>query len=318
MEKVDKSKVLEFIKASKIPVGKKEIVASTGYRGDFAWCMKTLMQEYPQIKRTGNTRNVYYIWEEPETLTADQGDYSEMKNQEGYPDGTAGRAIANVMKSSGRYPMRQRFGEVWSTSNVNDDMEGLLVISAKEGMCICYNVYPSKKAFMKESSTFKWADDKGKHYISAMSPVNVQERKLGKKLFEISAAEKDCLKEFVRAALDISPVVETVGTIPIEVPVEKTVPDPKDKRMIEQLEARIDDLKARLDTTAVKNLELKEENNMLKASIAVPGAVTTVEYRTDPKEIELAVLKAKCEIYEKLIFSDSNVAVHIRKEFKQA
>lgn len=294
---IDTSSILEFIKSSKEPVSKKQILEATGYSGDYKYAMKQLKKEHEELTVTGSKGKAFYSWNPKKAL------YSEMKNPEGYPDGTAGMAIANVMKSSGRYPMRQRFGEVWSTSNVNDDMEGLLVISAKEGMCICYNVYPSKKAFMKESSTFKWVDNTGKHYISAMSPVNVQERKLGKKLFEIGAAEKDCLKEFVIAALDISPVTETVGTIPIEVPVEKIVPDPEDKRMIEQLEVRIYDLKERLNMADVRNVELEEENNKLKASIAVPEAVTKVEYRTDPKEIEMAVLKAKCEIYERLLFA---------------
>lgn len=298
---IDTSGILEFIKSSKEPVNKKQILEATGYKGDYKYAMKLLKEEHDEIQVTGTRGNAFYSWNPKKEL------YSEMKNSEGYPDGTAGKAIANVMRNSGKYPMRQHFGEVWSTSNVNDDMEGLLVISAKEGMCICYNVYPSKKGFMKESSTFKWVDNLGKHYVSTMSPVNVQERKLGKKLFEIGTAEKDCLKEFVMAALDISPVVETITQQPVEI--EKIVPDPKDKRMIEQLEIRVNNLKAKLDMTDARNFDLEEENNLLKASIAVPEAATKVEYRTDPKEIEMAVLMAKCEIYEKLVFGDSTTYI---------
>lgn len=289
MGKIDTSKIVEFIKNSKRPVTRKEIIEATGYDGDFKYAIKIIASEHEEFQKSGSTTNMVYSWNEKKPL------YSEMKNSEGYPDGTAGKAIANVMKCSGRYPMRQQFGEVWSTSNVSDDMEGLLVISAKEGVCICYNVYPQKKSFMKDQYVFKWHDNSGAHYICTLNPVNTQERKLGKKLYEIGTAEKNLLKEFVTAAIDVSPVVETVTT--------EIVPDPKDKRMIEQLETRIDDLKARLDTTAVKNVELKEENNLLKASIAVPEAVTKVEYRTDPKEIEMAVLRAKCEIYERLLFA---------------
>lgn len=294
---IDTNSILEFIKSSKEPVSRKQILEATGYSGDYKYAMKQLKKEHEEIVVTGGRGKAFYSWSPKKEL------YSEMKNPEGYPDGTAGKAIANVMRSSGKYPMRQHFGEVWSTSNVNDDMEGLLVISAKEGMCICYNVYPSKKGFMKDSCTFKWANNTGNHYIYAMSPVNVQERKLGKKLYEIGDAEKDTLKEFIKVALDIMPVIETVETVPLEV--EKIVPDPEDKKLIEKLEVRVYDLKARLDAADVRNLELKEENDKLKASIAVPEAVTKVEYRTDPKEIELAVLKAKCEIYERLVFKEA-------------
>lgn len=292
---IDTNSILEFIKSSKEPVSKKQIIDATGYSGDYMYAMKMLQKEHEELQVTTSKGKSFYSWNEKKAL------YSEMKNSEGYPDGTAGKAIANVMKCSGRYPMRQQFGEVWSTSNVSDDMEGLLVISAKEGVCICYNVYPQKKGFMKDQYVFKWHDNSGVHYICTLNPVNTQERKLGKKLYEIGTAEKNLLKEFVTAAIDVSPVVETVKTEPVE----RIVPDPEDKRTIEELETRIDDLKARLDMTAVRSFELEEENNKLKASIAVPEAVTKVEYRTDPKEIEMAVLRAKCEIYEKLLFPSS-------------
>ena len=291
MGKIDTSKIVEFIKNAKRPVSRKEIIEATGYDGDFKYAIKIIASEHEEFQKSGSTTNMVYSWNEKKAL------YSEMKNSEGYPDGTAGKAIANVMKCSGRYPMRQQFGEVWSTSNVSDDMEGLLVISAKEGVCICYNVYPQKKGFMKDQYVFKWHDNSGVHYICTLNPVNVQERKLSKKLYEIGTAEKNLLKEFVTAAIDVSPVVETVTT--------EIVPDPEDKRTIEELETRIGDLKARLDMTAARSFELEEENNKLKASIAVPEAVTKVEYRTDPKEIEMAVLRAKCEIYEKLLFPSS-------------
>lgn len=282
MAKIDTSKIVEFIKNSKRPVTRKEIIEATGYDGDFKYAIKIIASEHEEFQKSGSTTNMVYSWNEKKPL------YSEMKNSEGYPDGTAGKAIANVMKCSGRYPMRQQFGEVWSTSNVSDDMEGLLVISAKEGICICYNVYPQKKGFMKDQYVFKWHDNSGAHYICTLNPVNTQERKLGKKLYEIGTAEKNLLKEFVTAAIDVSPVVETVTT--------EIIPDPADKKLIEELETRINDL-------AVRSFELEEENNKLKASIAVPEAVTKVEYRTDPKEIEMAVLRAKCEIYERLLFA---------------
>lgn len=278
MGKIDTSKIVEFIKNSKRPVTRKEIIEATGYDGDFKYAIKIIASEHEEFQKSGSTTNMVYSWNEKKPL------YSEMKNSEGYPDGTAGKAIANVMKCSGRYPMRQQFGEVWSTSNVSDDMEGLLVISAKEGICICYNVYPQKKGFMKDQYVFKWHNNSGAHYICTLNPVNTQERKLGKKLYEIGTAEKNLLKEFVTAAID----VETVTT--------EIIPDPADKKLIEELETRINDL-------AVRSFELEEENNKLKASIAVPEAVTKVEYRTDPKEIEMAVLRAKCEIYERLLFA---------------
>lgn len=293
---IDTSKIVEFIKSSKEPVNKKQILEATGYSGDYKYAMKIIQKEHDEIKVSGLRNNAVYSWSPKKAL------YSEMKNREGYPDKTAGKAIANVMKkSSGKYPMRQSFGEVWSTSLVSDDMEGLLVISAKEGICICYNVYPSKKNFMKEAYTFKWADNLGSHYVSALSPVNIVDRKLGKRLYEIGTAEKEALKAFVTAAIDVSPVIETIKS-DIQV-----VPDPRDKKLIQNLEAMIDSLKEKYEASVSEKLALEEENNELKAEKAVPEAVTKIEYRTDPKEIEMAVMKAKCEIYEKLIFGESNI-----------
>lgn len=265
IQKIDKSKVLDFIKSSKVPVGKKTIVDATGYNGDFSWCIKSLMEENEEIQKAGTSRNATYIWNPKKTM------YSEMKNSEGYSDGTAGKAIANVMKSSGKYPMRQHFGEVWAISNVVDDQEGVLIISAKENTCICYTVYPCKKSFMKPDYTLRWTDDTGTHYISTINPVNLSERKLGKKLYDIGSGEKECLRKSLMAALDI------------------VLPEPETK--IQIVEKKVE-------------VPVEVEKEVIKeVPVEVERIVEKEVYRTDPTEIEMAVLRAKCEIYEKIIFS---------------
>lgn len=305
MEKVDKSKVLEFIKASKDPVGKKEIVASTGYRGDFAWCMRTLMTEHPQIKRTGSTRNVYYIWEEPETLSTDRGDYSEMKNQEGYPDGTAGRAIANVMRATaskpsngGKYPMLQSIGDVWTFSGETKvvDVKGALIFAARDGVCIGFNVYSKKMPWMKDDYTLHFVNKHNEYYASVLHPINVKGIKLKDKLFSLSPLDKEKLKAKVPAALGIDVIEKTVE---VEKVVEKEVPVEVEKVVEKTVEVPVETIK--------------------EVPVEVPvEVIKTVEIHAEEKDIEISVLRAKCEIYEKLIFSDSGLVAPMRKELKQA
>lgn len=294
VQKIDKSAVLAFIKASKVPVGKKEIVEATGYRGDFPWCIRDLMRDHPELEKAGTSRSVKYKW------NPEKGANSEMRNSEGYPDGTAGRAIANVMRSqsssNGRYPMRQSFGEVWEAlANNNDDMEGLLVIAAKEGTCIGYNVYPSKKPFMKQDYTMRWTDDKGQtHYVSTINPINISERKLTKRLYKLKDAEKDCVKRSLLAACDIQlpeaeeKVVEKIVEKKVEVPVE----------VIKEVEKPVE---------VVKEVQVEVPVEVIK----------TVEVHADQKDIDLAVYKAKCEIYERLVFGSDALGIH-QLERKQA
>lgn len=284
-----RAKILEFIKSSKTPVNKQQILDATGFKGDYKYAMKVLQKENEELMVTGTRSNAVYSWSEKKAL------YSEMQNHEGYPDGTAGKAIANVMKSSngGKYPMRQKFGEVWSTSNVTDDMEGLLVISAKEGTVICYNVYPQKKSFMRDDYTLRWSDDTGKHYISTINPVNIQERRLGKKLYELGTAEKECLQKSLLEALSISAPAKEVTKI-------VKVKDTEAEKKIKELSLAASEANTRIQEVLAENEKLKEELNS--------KPVIEFQSRTDPKDIELAVLKAKCEIYERLVFGSDKIS----------
>lgn len=304
MEKVDKSKVLEFIKASKVPVGKKEIVAATGYRGDFAWCMKTLMTEHPQIKRTGNTRNVYYIWEEPNALSDDRDNYSEMKNPEGYPDGTAGRAIANVMKTTatkpangGKYPMLQSLGDVWTFSGETKvvDVKGALIFAARDGVCIGFNVYSKKMPWMKDDHTLHFMHKHNEYYASVLHPINVKGIKLKDKLFSLSPLDKEKLKAKVPAAFGIDVVERTVE---IEKVVEKEIPVEVEKVIEKTVEVPVETIK--------------------EVQVEVPvEVIKPVEIHAEAKDIEIAVLRAKCEIYEKLVFGSERFKCQVVPEAKQ-
>lgn len=253
----DLTNVLEFIKASDHPVRKQDIVQATGFTGDFSHAINNLIKANDELQIVGSGKFRSYIWKPQKAI------YSDMKNPEGYTDSTAGKAIANVMKSmsDGKYPMRQKFGEVWSCNNVLDDLEGVLIISANDGMIFGYNVYPSKKGFMKDGHVFKWVDNEGSHYISVMSPVNTNERKLVKKVLEVGAAEKIALKEKVSQAIGISiNPVEVVKTVEVPVEVEKIV---EKEVPVEKIVEKI---------------------------VEVPTM--------DPKELELALLRQKVDIYE--------------------
>ena len=286
--------VLEFIKKAKSPVSKKEILEGTGFDGDFKAEIWKLRKVYPnELKSEGKTNNVKYFWVESKKKVV----YSEMKNHEGYPDGTAGKAIANIMKSSsnGKYPMVQSFGEVWSCSKLVDSQEGFLVVSAKKGICIGYMVYPEKTPFMKPDYTMRWSDDNGKHYISTINPVNLSEKKLEKRIAKLKDSEKECLKTCLLNALSVDlPMQTKVVTKEIEKPVEviKEV-QVKDQALINE-NAEIRDQNKKLGNRI-------EELEKQLAVIELPE-LRPVEYRNDPAEIEAAVMKAKIEIYEKLIF----------------
>ena len=294
---IDVTPIVDFIRSSEEPVGKKRIVEATGYKGKFDYAMKTILAgDYGIVVNNNVNRSLTtysYVAKKPE---------AEMKNPEGYPDRTAGKAIANVMRSTngGRYPMRQSFGEIWSSSNVVDDQEGFLVVSAKEGVCICYGVYPSKKSFMKPDYTMRWSDDKGQtHFISTINPVNLSERRLLKKLGTLGAGEKECLKISALRALgiDIPEAEEKVKVVEVS--------DPKAEKKVLEYSKQCDDLLSKNEALRVNVEKAEKENIELRQKLDCM-AQPAVEYRTDPVEIEMAVLRTKCEIYEKLIFDKGN------------
>lgn len=299
---VDVTPIVDFIKSSGEPVGKKRIVEATGYKGKFDYAMKMILAgDYGIVVNNNVNRSLTtysYVAKKPE---------AEMKNPEGYPDRTAGKAIANVMRSSngGRYPMRQSVGEIWTSSNLVDDQEGFLVVSAKEGVCICYNVYPTKKSFMKPDYTMRWTDDIGHtHFISTINPVNLSERKLLKKIGTIGAGEKECLKTSVLNALsiDIPEPQEKVKIVKVNDPItekrlnEALSQNEKLGKEVERLKKNESEFKLTFDADAIeRQAKLTEEIEELKGKI-----------NEKDKEIEFAVLQAKCDIYEKLLFDKGN------------
>lgn len=295
MERIDRSedmaKVLDFIKTQKNPVGKKAILEATGYDGDFAYCINTLMHQHDEIKTTGTGRSRTYSWNPAKAL------YSEMKNSEGYSDSTAGKAIANVMKSDGKYHLGVKFGEVWSYAlspnasystvkrTAEANLEGMLITSSKAGTCIGYKVYSVKESFMKDGFTFSWEDSKGwPHYISLLHVVNTQDWKLGKKICTLKASDKNDLKTKVAAIMDIS-IIEK------EVPVVET-------KEVEKI------------------VEVEKPVEVLVEKEVPVEVVKPVEIHAEEREIVMAVLKTKVEIYEKLIFGGAN-AIMVSQE-KQA
>lgn len=96
---IDTSAIINFIKTSKEPVSRKEIIEATGYKGDFSYAIKNVLREdsdIVKIQGANPSLNKYTT----NSLRARKEAASEMKNPEGYSDGTAGKAIANVMRST--------------------------------------------------------------------------------------------------------------------------------------------------------------------------------------------------------------------------
>lgn len=282
---IDPSLVLDTIKTADHPMAKKEIVAKSGYKGDFGYCIRGLMNRNPEIKRIAVKGSYVYIWSPQKAAN------SEMKNSEGYPDPTAGKALANAMKSDGKYHRNFKFGEIYACSEQRGDQEGLLVISSKSGTVVGLNVYPEMKDFM--NGFYTWHDERGDHFVSPIQVVNVKERNLTKKMFELDQKAKEECKDIFAAVLGLQSFVETKVAMPVEVIKEVPV---KDQALINE-NAEIRDMNKKLGNRI-------EELEKQLAVIALPE-LRPVEYRNDPAEIEAAVMKTKIEIYERLIFGDS-------------
>ena len=274
---VDMSSIIDFIKSSKEPVNKKQILEATNYAGDYKYAMKVLKEKYDELKVTGTRSNALYSWSPAKAV------YSEMKNPEGYPDSTAGKAIANVMKSDGKYRgnMKQKLGCIYSNAKASPEIEGLLVLSAKDGIVVGYHVFSEMQSFMKDECTFEWEDEQGHHYIIPICPININEKYIGTKpKNKLDPETEERFKKAVRYALDIG--VEQVK-VPVEVVAEKVASDPEDKAKLDML-------------TALLN-EVNKKNEDLQAQL---DEVTATKDRITDKELRLAVAEAKLEVYERL------------------
>lgn len=274
---VDMSSIIDFIKSSKEPVNKKQILEATNYAGDYKYAMKVLKEKYDELKVTGTRSNALYSWSPAKAV------YSEMKNPEGYPDGTAGKAIANVMRSNGRYQgnMKQKLGCIYSNAKASPEVEGLLVLSARDGIVVGYHVYSEIQSFMKEETTFEWEDEQGHHYIIPICPININAKYIGTKpKNKLDESTEEEFKNAVRYALDIG--IEKVE-VPVEVVAERVISDPEDKAKLDMLTALLD--------------EVNKKNKDLQAQL---DAITATRDRISEKELRLAVAEAKLEVYERL------------------
>lgn len=278
----DKTAIVDFIKNSDHPVTSKEIVANTGYSGDPKYLMKFLVKNYKEIERVGEKSKSAYIWKSSKPV----------------------EVVSMKVTNGGKYPMRQHIGEVWSfdLENIdnqsrrdnlkyqieNNNLEGLLIISAKENVCIGYNVFSEKKKFMKPDYIMRWTNDSGTHYVSVIHPINIEESDLNDAIYELNEQEKSCLRLSVLVALGID----------LPEP-EKEVEFVQDPSLVNENKK----LRDRLNSSVMEIKDLRETNKGLAEHLAVLESQPKVDiiYRTDPKEIETAVLKAKCEVYERLV-----------------
>ena len=261
------------------PVGKKDICTAIGYPkvGDFAADMKAIMEQSDSIIASGAGKLRAYSFNPKKSL------YSEMKNPEGYKDSTAGKAIANVMRndpvtlneSDGTYPGPYHFGDFWKVSNRStsgSSQEGMIVLAAKNGSIICVPVWPSKLRFMEEKETISWIGEDGNyHYVYVMNIQSRPAEEFKERKWSMPKSEKEKLSKKVAGILGIKPdVVEKVVTK--EIPVEKIVEKVVTKEV------------------PVEKIVEKE----------VPVEVIK-EVPIDPRDIELATLRVRVEIYEQFL-----------------
>lgn len=215
-------KIVEYLKKYGKPATKQEIINATGVNGIFDSIMRDIRIKYPQVQKEGTSRSTKYVWIDDKIPVATKITY---KNSEGYNDGTANKAIANVMRTSnGKYPERQGFGEIWKTKTGQSDVDKFLVISATDGVAIGLFVHESRKGFMKAVHTFTWSDGgMFKKYASVLHIVNYQTDRLISKVGELTDEKKNELAQMVVRAIGLKPEKEVQV---VEKPIEKIVEKP--------------------------------------------------------------------------------------------
>lgn len=266
--KEKRQRIVGYLKSAGRPVGKSDIVKNANIDGVFDSIMRKTREEYPQIQKIGDKQGAMYEWKEPEPTKKET-----FKNAEGYSDKTAGKAIINAMKqASTGYPERQKFGEFWRTGG-NNEYEGILVISAKEGMCIGCFVHSSRKGFMKDGYTFNWYGKTGRHWCSTLALINFQTRNITTRIEELDEQKKTEFRNLLAETLgyEVTKEVQVIEK-PVEVEkiVEKEVPVEVEKVVEKKVGMSEDEVQELLDA--------------------------------QEKEFERKLLEQKVSIYEKVLF----------------
>lgn len=266
--KEKRQRIVKYLKSAGRPVGKVDIVKNAQVDGVFDSIMRKTREEYPQIHKIGDKQAALYEWKE-----AAPAPEPKNKNAEGYSDSTASKAIANVMRQTPTgYPERQKFGELWRTGG-NNEYEGILVISAKEGICIGCFVYGSRKGSMKDGYTFTWAGKTGRHWCSLLNIINFQTRNIVSRIEELDDQKKAELRKLLADTLGYEVTKETqIKEVEKEVEVVKEVP-------VEKIVEKVVEKKVGMTEDEVQELLDAQE-----------------------KEFERKLLEQKVSIYEKVLF----------------
>lgn len=271
-----KTAVAEYLKGINRPASKKEIVEATHITGIFDAVMREVRKTFPNIEKIGNTVSTKYVWRETEEKRPEPKRESVFYNASGYKDPVAGAALSNVMKSSGRYPEPQRFGEFWRTAG-NNEYEGLLVITAKNGIAIGCFVHGMRKGFMSPEHTFVWSDGTGKHFCSLLHLVNYQTRNLTNRITCLPDETKTELRKLLGLTLgyDVTTEVKTKVVTKVETEV----------REVGMKEEEVQKLLDEQEAEAEKKIE------------ALKRTITELQ-----EETKAQLLQQKVDIYEKLLF----------------
>lgn len=264
----EQTKILNCVKESKAPINKKEIIAKIGVVKNFDVVMRDLRVRNPEIQKIGQAAGTTYIWKEAKPV--------EVKNKEGYTDSTAAAAINNVMKVSTSYPERQKFGELWKVSG-NNEYEGILVISAKEGTCIGCFVYDSRKGFMKDGYTFNWSDNTGRHWCSSLNIVNLRTNYIARKISEVPDQKKSEFRRLLAVTLGTEVTKEVEVKTVVETKTETVEVGLKDEEVQKLLDEQ--------EKSYEKRLAERDERE-----------------RAIKNAYEAKLLEQKIEIYERILF----------------
>lgn len=191
------------------------------------------------------------------------------KNDEGYSDNTAGRAIQTVDNINGY----QKPGEIWSSTYSNGNRVNVVVIqSFKDGFCTCFEIKkdPAGMGKLYNPIFCVCVDLYTKEYVDCRRAMSKPTRYLTEKVGEVKNFAAIINKYCFLHEMLVEKVVEVEKKV--EVPVEKVV-----------------EKKVEVPVEVIKEVPVVKEIPVVKE---VP-----VEKSIEP--VEVALIRQKAEFYEK-------------------
>lgn len=197
--------------------------------------MCNLKKQYPEIKADTSKKGFkgIYWWEEQpvrkaipaKELEHKSGRYPWGKNDEGYSDPTASKAIEKADKEAAEKEALPKFGEVWEVRHATGDLGMFFVLWSAPTQASGFYISDKTGTTDKAGDIFIKHEDKaylGSTLMICAKPVKY----MNQKLWDALEVDGKAVRRLVAKQLDIKPVVryeEKEKIVYKEKPVEKIV-----------------------------------------------------------------------------------------------